>query len=533
MLNWLTRARSKLSHTNSGPFVALDLDSRKLRVVHAEPRAKLPKFRKLAAIDLPPGTELADPSAVGAFIREALGGLRLTGHHVAMDVPRSKALLKTVTLPPVEDARELPGMVRYQVEKELPYPLSEAVIDFTVEPRPGAMDAEGSAGGQTVLVAAVRRSVVEYYQRVAAAAEIDLQQLGLRPYADVHCLRACLGAAGRPAADAVLVHLTADEAEINVLLGGSLAFSRSASMSIAHDEHGRPVADSPVDGLVVEVVRTLQSIRAVQRGAEIGRFWIAGDTGREADLAAALHKRIGSPCELLMPVELLRIKKVSGGDGGYITALGLAIGHTERGLPLDFLHPKEPPVERDIARIRATWGAVAAAAIVLVVLGIGLLQRHATASRVESLTNRYNELDARVRPVKRLEQRVGTVQAWLDQDRRWLDHWANLSAAMPPAQEAYITSLKTMPDGSITLTVKAKGSAVITDAARRLREAGYDVRLGSETAGEDEYGYGSTNELRLIPRREPSVEGLAAPPRPADDGSAEQFGASAGGRRRS
>ena len=35
--------------------------------------------------------------------------------------------------------------------------------------------------------------------------------------------------------------------------------------AVPHDEQGKPIVESPVDLLVVEVVRTIQSVRAAQR----------------------------------------------------------------------------------------------------------------------------------------------------------------------------------------------------------------------------------------------------------------------------
>ena len=524
MIRWLEAIRSKFKPARGGPFVALDLDRRWLHVVYAVPQGKLPQIRKLAAIEVPAALDPADPQAVGQFVGKSLRDLRLTGHRVAMDVPRSRALLKTVTLPPIEDERELPGMVRYQVEKELPFAMSEAVIDFTVESHVDASngkspDDDETARGKTVLVAAVRRSVVEYYHAVAEAAQIDLQQLGLRPYADLHCLRACLSTTA--ATDVVLIHLTADEAEIGVVLNGSLAFSRSASLAIPHNEGGKPLADSPVDGLVIEVVRTVQSVRAAQHGSQIGRVWIAGDTGHEGAVAQALRKRLSTTCEVLKPFELLKSNKPTDGDSGYITALGLAIGHTGHGLPLDFLHPKEPPVERDMRKVTAVYTAIAVAAIIIVALAIGLFNRSAAARHLQALEGHRDELLDAVKPVRKLEGNMKAIDVWLNADRKWLDHWANISAAMPPAPEAYITSLRTTSEGLISLTLKARGSSVITEASRRLREAGYDVKLSAETTVEDEYGYRFTNELRLTPRTEPKIENLVTAPRPADDGSAE------------
>lgn len=526
-MKWIQKARASIFKAQSGPFVALDLDSKALRVVYCEPRgAGLPRFRKLAVVPMPSGLDMAEPAAVGQFIGQSLKELGLEGFRVAMDVPRSRAVLKTLTLPAIEDDLELPGMVRYQVEKELPFALDEAVIDFTVESRQAPTPGDAASGSITVLVAAVRSNIVDHYIKIAAAAGVELQELGLRPYADLHCLRACIKGQESELQDAVLVHLNADEAEINVLMDGSLAFSRSATMLVPHNEAGEPTA-SPVESLVVEVVRTLQSVRATQRDAKLGHLWVAGDTGLEEPLAEALRQRLKSPCEKLSPVKSLMIRQAPPGANGYVTALGLAIGHTGSGMPLDFLHPKKPQPIVDVRKQRIRMGAIAVAAAVGLIVGVGMINLMVKNARLNELLAVYNPLDKEKQAVDKIGRKADAIEKWVAQDLKWLDHWANISANFPPAQDAYITSLRTLPNGTISLTVKARSNEVITSMAKQLREAGYDVKLQAESTDNDDLGYRSTVPVTLTPnpKAKIEVEKLKAPPRPADDGSAELIAA--------
>ena len=62
--------------------------------------------------------------------------------------------------------------------------------------------------------------------------------------------------------------------------------------------------------------------------------------------------------------------KLSGSDrdkaSGAMSSVGLALGMGDpNGLPFDFLHPKRPPVQRDMRRIRVLVGAAAAVLVVL------------------------------------------------------------------------------------------------------------------------------------------------------------------------
>ena len=530
---WLEKTKSFLTAGPPPKFVALDFEGRKLRIVFAEPQRGLPDFRTLALVEAPESLDLKSAKAVGEFIGASLKQLNLPATRVLMDVPRGQVVLKTLTLPPVEHERELPAMVRYQVEKELPFPLDQAVIDFTVDNH-YVTDANGAdeSGVLTtpvppvtvdVLVAAVQCSIVEHFQKVAEAGGFRLHRLGLRPYADVRCLDACLPEEDRKRS-ILLVHVLPGEVEVNLLIEGALAFSRSGAIR-QHDDDGRPFGEKEIlDGFVVEIARSAQGALSAHRGRKIDRVFLAGDTGQEQAIVEIVAQRFRTPCAVLDPATALKLTAGGIDARGFISPLGLAIAHgTSERMPFDFLNPKNPPIERNIKKIRAVTAAVAASLLLLIGLTWGILNRNAASSDLAALRDQYNKLEKQNRPIEKLGQRVKAVDEWKNEAHNWLDHWANISAKFPPATEAYITTLKTNPDGSFTFTVKAVASKVITDLSKALREGGYDVKLGAETVQNDEFGYRYTTSVRLAVEPAATIEPakLRATPRPLDDGSAE------------
>ncbi len=526
---WLEKTKSFLTAGPPPRFVALDMEGRKLRVVYADPGRGMPTFRTLALVEAPAEVDLKNAQALGRFIGGALKQLNLSSTRVLMDVPRSQSVLKTLTLPPVEHERELPAMVRYQVEKELPFPLDQAVIDFTVDEHYVADAGDESSVVATrpqtidVLVAAVQRSVVEHAQKVAEAGGFRLHRLGLRPYADMRCLNACLAPAERRMS-ILLVHVLPGEVEINLLIEGALAFSRSGLIR-QHDDDGRPYSEKEIlEGFVVEIARSAQSALSAHRGRKIERVYLAGDTGQEQTIVEMLAQRFRMPCAVLEPTEALKLNAGELAGPGFISPIGLAIAHgTAERMPFDFLNPKNPPIERNIKKIRAVTLATAASLLLLIGFTWGMISRTSAASQLASLRTQYNDLKKNNDPIEKLGQRSKAIEEWQSESLNWLDHWANISAKLPPAVEAYITTLKTNPDGSFAFTVRARASKVITDLSKSLREAGYDVKLGAETVQNDDYGYRYTTSVRLTVDGDAKIEPakLKAPPRPSDDGSAE------------
>ena len=115
-----------------GRFLAVDMDSRVLRIVCAERTGRHIRIARLLRADFPDDLDATDASAVGGFLAATLRGASISAAAMVMSVPRGQAVLKPVRLPPGTDEADLPDMVRYQVERELPFRIEEAVVDFTI-----------------------------------------------------------------------------------------------------------------------------------------------------------------------------------------------------------------------------------------------------------------------------------------------------------------------------------------------------------------------------------------------------------------
>lgn len=499
-----------------GRFLAVDFDSRELRIVRAVrsgPRAKLKAFCRVA---LPEALDTQDAGAVGRFLAETLRERKLGRLPLVMNVTRAQAVLKPLRLPPGTGRDEIAGMVQLQVRQDLPFPADEAVVDFTVEREV----IEDDEPGLDILAAAVRRSSVAFYEDIAAAAGLKLLRLGLRSYANARCTEACgAWAEGQVTA---LVQMTCDETEIAVLESQHLAFSRSAVVKMPEaqaDEQADSVRQA--SAVVAEVVRSLQGYTATKEGARIDRLLVAGGTGLEPAVVEGLRGELGVPCERFDPAEHLKLKGVEEASA-FIAAIGLAGG--SRGgqkVPFDFIHPKQPVVHRDPAQQRKL-AAVLAGMIVLFAAVVGswwwLDGKEQQLSRLRRTKSDYKETEDRV---EKLIKRVRTIDDWAEQRVSWLDHWAKLSGLLPGAREVYIDDLKTGED-SIQFTVRARDSETIEQLVSDLQEAGYTPKTSKD--GEDDrnpYGYFRYADLKVFLPTDGDMQidpaKIKPPPRPKND----------------
>ncbi len=468
--------------------VAVDWDARRLRLVHAGLRKGRARIDRLLAVDIPDGVDVSDPESMGALVRKVLDQQKIRTSRVVLDVPRDQALLTTLKLPAAA-AEEMPAMVEYQIAKELPFPLSEAVVDFAVP------DADES-GTANVLVGTVRRDVIAYYERTCEKAGLRLERLGFRPYANRAAVNELYGA-GRYGY-VLFVDVGPRLTEIDVITSGKLAFSRAASMAVPlsldeapstgeeygdAEEEGRSVLHFPgsagsaidriVQGLVVEVTRSFEAYRANDAAASVDLIVVAGSVGIEAKLAEVLGHRFGAAAEMYDPARQFGWPAERGSDArGFAAALGLACGHAaEDVLHFDFLHPKKAVTTaerrlRKVPRVAAVLVLFVAAAIVYYFTAV------APNRRALALTEK--EIAATKKAIEQLQdmqKMIEQVDNFEEGQVIWLDELNRLHTVMPPSQQMVLGNVDmSQRESRIMMKVDATERQIALNTVQRIDE---------------------------------------------------------------
>jgi Tfp pilus assembly PilM family ATPase len=545
---------------------AIELDGGVFRVAQIAPRGNRGVVTRLVVgnLDLPADATRTDPGVVGTALSKALEDVKLKPGPVVMGVPRHSVTLRSLSLPASDDLRELASMVHLQIGKDLPFRAEEAVIDFSVLEKPALPGSNGLAADEKsgegasspssdlkkveVLVAAVRRETVEYFQKLAQAANVKLVALGWSSQANARCVQACLQPeAGKAIA---LVSLRRDEVGLDVTAGGCLLFSRGAHIALTTD--GEPASGPPAnpeasakespagadtnpaafrsftDAVLIETVRSLHAYSGTDGQPPITQVAIAGASGEENLVLDALGKRLNLPCRLLDPAAAMELPEEGKPSAPTcLGVIGLDLGITDpQGLPVDFLNPKRPAVHRDMRRIKMISLAAAGVALLIALLGV---RKHLVNQHLKLNHQVQAELTAaeKKRPIYRqMQQQAASVQTWNKEGRNWLEQYAYLSAVLPGSEDLYITSLSVSGQGTVHLAVQARSGEIIANLDRQLRAAGYEVKPLAVTPGNDRYGYGfrSTVELLLPAKMTIDLAKLQIPARPADDGSLDPKG---------
>jgi len=477
-------------------LLAVDWDAQRLRIVHAAVRRGKVRIDKMLSVDFPPDLDQSDSAAMGGLLREVLNRLKIRTRRVLLDVPRDQALLTTLNLP-AASPDEMPALVEFQIAKELPFSLSEAIVDF-------AMPEETTPEGKMdVLVGTVRRDVVAFYERTCEAAGLVPERLGLRPYANKVAVNELIGR-HQPGCT-MMVDVGPRLTEIDVISNGRLAFSRAASVAVGpmtplaggeHDageeggerEHSAssiirfPQAqeasadpiDRVVDALVVEVTRSFEAFRAQGLQHSLDRVIVGGDVGVEARLAEALSRRLRTQADLYNPAQCFEWPEERGREArAYAAALGLVCGHGDAGrLHFDFLHPKKA-VTVTARRLRKL-PAVAAAVTLFVVAGVGFYMT-SVAPKQQALAKTKQEIEDvndEIKDLKQYDERtLEPVKQFESEQVVWIDELNRLMTLLPGNEDAMLTRIDMYQKGGrINLTIECRQTEVAMETVNRIDE---------------------------------------------------------------
>jgi Tfp pilus assembly protein PilN len=373
-----------------------------------------------------------DPSAA---LRAEFGARKLRPRTVTLGLPRGSTTVKPIELPEV--AGELRDMVKFELERHVPFPADDAPFAFAPLPRESH---PGVAGGKRVLLAAADRRVVDGVIRIA-------QDVGLRPIAITVAAHDLVALAMPPAGRRVVwVHRSGADVDLLFLSGSTIVLSRN----IAADDDAA-VAD--------EIRRSFSTAR--WRGAK--EIWVSGDASVPADPPTGPLTEFGVP--VVAPTYTRRARRhlrlmPPDSKGARMLAAAAVLARRSRQLDLipDALRP------RRLTRPQLITLGSAAAALVLALAAL-LMPGYRDRQRVVRVNGQIARLDPEVRAVERLvadlerkKKLVGTIEAVASSAIKPLPVLRELTELLP--NDAWLTLVSFDPKG-VELTGQAAAASAL------------------------------------------------------------------------
>ncbi len=515
-------------------ILALEWNRKDLRMIVLRPKGAGVELIKAVSVPIPAEVRQDDAESLGAFIRAAMKSADLGARRALLSIPRDQVVLNTLSLPPTP-AEELAAIVQFQVVKELPFPAEQATLDFAVC---GDFDPKAASN---VLVAAVRNEDLDFYRKVAATAELSVENIGLRPFSN---LQAVLTNWPELVSRTVLVVEVGPQlTEIDIVKSGVLSFSRAASVGISDvaiaaevaltdsrisaaplsDREPDELSQRAVSDLMVDIIRSFEAYRATDPTISVDQIVVAGSSGLEPQLAHALAARFAAKADLFTPNEALGLPPQRARElRGFSAMIGLALGHSDKGLGhFDFLNPKKP-ISRRAIRMKKVPVAVATA---LLFLGSGFVFHFKYVAprqaQARLLADQVNDKKKKERVILDFKAQVDAVDDWVASQQIWPEVLVALSEVFPDEKEAYVTRVdfETRPipksdhrASSVKIKFRTASLGTVNSITAKLQSAGFsNVVPGKETSSPSPDGYSNDTAIDAgIPTRTMLVDETAS-----------------------
>ena len=421
-------------------FLALDWEHGQVCGLDAEVTHSGVRVRKAFTLKWPEGKSPAeDAPAAGGWLNEQFKSLGLTAKNVLVTVPREDAVVRVLEVPNVPDA-ELPNVVRFQTAAKSTRPIDSLLLDFLPLPR------RAGVAGREVLVATIGREVLDPMKLVLLRTGCELAGVSLTATAMTELI-ARLEKSDPPPPQSVELAIISHEhlVEITLLRDRALLLTHAARLP---DDATTPEREQ--QAIVAEVNRSLVALKRQHPELALSRTWLWGDPTSLHGLAGVLRKRFA--CEVNVEDPLVMPGLTFDGDGSvtshalFTGPVGLLFGQSVRRTEaLDFLHPRQPVVPRDLRRM---YGTASSAAAVLLFVGAFGWRWYA----VSSLEGETAEQRIAAESLKKendgaapMLKNATAIGRWYDQRVAWLDRLVELSEAMEGTDRRYLTKLNGQP----------------------------------------------------------------------------------------
>ena len=368
-------------------------------------------------------------------LRAELDARGLTVQSVAVGLARAAVVVKPIDLPPV--VGEMREMVRFELDRHLPFPADDAPFDFHLLPPDGEPGEPGSDTTRVLLTAADRR-VVDTAVRLAE--ETKLRPVSITVAA--HDLLALVKTARH--ARVMWIHRCGATADVLLANGATLVASRSV-----------PATDEAE--LVAEARRSL----GVARWRECDAVWVSGD---QADALAGALLPLGAPVTRppYTPRAEQRLAAITEEPRG-ARELAVAVASGRGIRPLDLI----PPALRPRRLTRPQWITVGmlAATGVLSIAAL-LVPGYREHRQLNALNRELTRIEPGVRSAERVLAELGRKRQLLSAVQtieagaiRPLPVLRELTEILPP--DAWLTMLSFDTKGVELTGQAAQANALI------------------------------------------------------------------------
>jgi len=220
-----------------GPTLGLDINSGRITVLQFDKTKMGMEITRYASVATPPNTVreglIADPETIGSLLRDVLegAGIPLSPPPVVnIAVPGQSVVIRLMPVPTGMPPDELADVVAQEAINHVPFPMSEANLDWSMMQATERTDADG-VRRVDVILAAIQKAIVDTYWRMTESAGVTLGKIDTSSMAVIRAL-SLAGYLGHNEQLTMSVNIRHDATDINLIKSGMPLFSRSVLLGL-------------------------------------------------------------------------------------------------------------------------------------------------------------------------------------------------------------------------------------------------------------------------------------------------------------
>jgi Tfp pilus assembly PilM family ATPase/Tfp pilus assembly protein PilN len=448
---------SKLSPRRREATVVLEVGDRLIKIAHLERAGEDLRVSDLVIKALP-----HDTSEIPKVIESALNELGRPKGDVVAIFPRSKAIVRYVSLPSTDHA-EIGKMIDLQANKLSPFDRAEAVIDFKV------VDVRDDGFSDVMVVIVDKGAISQYVDWLKTAGlEPGLVRLDAECIQDFYALRRPdLEPAGGENISLVDIDLTSTNIEI--ISHGRLAFMRSLPFGTATLFPEKEADRDTVDQFLDQIVDTFASYQKAKRGEMISGIILTGATLNLDHLTGELRKKLPIPVDSLNVPENSLPDEISTDtppdEISLSTLIGAAAKAPVKCMDLSPADLRKRRAKRDARKQRLQIGILAVSVILVLtaVLYQRIVQKEAYLAALDS---RIETVQPVAEGIEAIHRQSVIVRQLLSAQGSLLDSLAELYRLFPA--QISVTLLNFEESGVVTIKGLAEDMSQVFELVPKL-----------------------------------------------------------------
>jgi len=308
--------------------IGLDIGSSYVKVLELSNNKGRWKIENFGMKKLPPEAivdgALMNSNIIVESIRELVTSHKIKTKDVVTSVSGHSVIIKKINLP-VMTRDELEESIQWEAEQYIPFDINDVNIDVQI------LNPVGDETGQMeVLLVAAKKDMINDYTSIVQEAGLNPVCMDVDSFAIENAFELNYDVA--PGDTVVLVNIGASIININVLRGGTTAFTRDITLggnqyteeiqkqlNVSYEEAealkigGDIVRDSQAvvpeevesiirsvsDNVATEIQRSLDFYAATSTEDEISRVYLSGGSARVPGLTRTIQEKTGLPVELI------------------------------------------------------------------------------------------------------------------------------------------------------------------------------------------------------------------------------------------